>query len=53
MAVTVLGGLVTTLALTVFVAPALYLRWGFVAEPDTSADDLFTVASASVTSTGA
>ena len=41
MAIAVLGGLVTTLLFTVFVLPALYLRWGYVAEPDTSADDLF------------
>ena len=42
MAVAVLGGLVTTALLTVGVLPALYLRWGFVAHPDTSADDIFT-----------
>ena len=40
MAVAVLGGLVTTVLLTVAVMPTLYLRWGYVAEPDTSADDL-------------
>ncbi len=40
-AVAVLGGLVTTMLLTVFVVPSLYLRWGYVADPDTSGDDLF------------
>jgi Cu/Ag efflux pump CusA len=40
-AVAVLGGLVTTALLTVAVMPALYLRWGYVAHPDTYADDLF------------
>jgi Cu/Ag efflux pump CusA len=41
MAVVVLGGLVTSTVLGVFVLPALYLRFGFVAERDTSAEDLF------------
>jgi Cu/Ag efflux pump CusA len=41
MAVAVLGGLVTTVLLTVVVMPALYMRWGYVAQPDTYADDLF------------
>jgi Cu/Ag efflux pump CusA len=41
MAVAVLGGLVTTVLVTAAVMPALYLRWGYVAQPDTYADDLF------------
>ncbi len=44
MAVAVLAGLVTTLLLTLVVMPALYLRWGYVAEPDHSAQDLVTPA---------
>ena len=40
MAIAVLGGLVTTLLLTAVVVPAFYLRWGSVAHPDTTADDL-------------
>jgi Cu/Ag efflux pump CusA len=40
MAIVVLGGLVTTTLLSVVVLPAVYLRFGFVAEPDTSAEDL-------------
>ena len=42
MGVAVLGGLVTTMLLLVAVIPPLYLRWGYVAKPDTYADDLFT-----------
>jgi Cu/Ag efflux pump CusA len=42
MAVAVLGGLITTVLLTVGVIPSAYLEWGYVAEPDTEADDLFT-----------
>ena len=34
--------LVTTLVLTLFVIPAVYLRYGFVPHVDDSADDLFT-----------
>ena len=41
MGVAVLGGLPTTLLLLVAVMPPLYLRWGYVAKPDTYADDLF------------
>jgi Cu/Ag efflux pump CusA len=41
MAAVVLGGLVTSTLLTVVVIPAVFLRFGFVAEPDTSAEDLF------------
>jgi Cu/Ag efflux pump CusA len=40
MAVVVLGGLVTTTLLNLVVLPAAYLRYGFVAEPDTSGEDL-------------
>ena len=42
MAVAVLGGLVTTVLMAAIVLPAVYLRWGYVAERDRSADDLFT-----------
>jgi Cu/Ag efflux pump CusA len=41
MAVVILGGLITTVLLALIVVPAFYLRWGFVKEPDTDADDLF------------
>jgi Cu/Ag efflux pump CusA len=41
MAVVILGGLIATTLLNLVVVPALYLRFGFVAEPDTSAEDLF------------
>ena len=41
MSVVILGGLITTTLLNLVVVPALYLRFGFVAEPDTSAEDLF------------
>ena len=41
MATVVLGGLVTTLVVTLFVIPAIYLRYGSVSDVDTS-DDLFT-----------
>ena len=40
MAVVVLGGLVTATLLTVLVVPALYLRYGFVPEPDTTSEEL-------------
>ncbi len=53
MAVAVLGGLVTTVALTAFVLPVFYTRWGYVAEPDRSADDLFTSDLSRATSAGA
>jgi Cu/Ag efflux pump CusA len=36
MAVVILGGLVTSTLLTLFVVPALYLRFGFNSEPDTA-----------------
>ena len=42
MAVAVLGGLVTTVLMAAIVLPGVYLRWGYVAERDRSADDLFT-----------
>jgi Cu/Ag efflux pump CusA len=41
MAVVVLGGLLTTVAVTLFVVPVLYLRFGFVSDEDTSTDELF------------
>jgi CzcA family heavy metal efflux pump len=37
----ILGGLVTTTLLTLVVIPAVYLRFGYVAELDASAEDLF------------
>jgi Cu/Ag efflux pump CusA len=40
MAVVVLGGLVTSTVLNLVVMPAAYLRYGFVAEPDLSSEDL-------------
>jgi Cu/Ag efflux pump CusA len=42
MATVVLGALVTTVVVTLFVIPALYLRYGFIPHVDDSADDLFT-----------
>ena len=39
-AVAILGGLVTSIALTLIVLPAAYLRYGFVAEPDLSGEEL-------------
>ncbi len=44
MAVVVLGGLVTTVVLNLFVVPALYLRYGFSPDRDDWADELFTPA---------
>ena len=41
MAAVILGGLVTTALLSLVVVPAVYLRYGEIAELDTSADDLF------------
>ncbi|NNC43821.1 MAG: efflux RND transporter permease subunit [Acidimicrobiia bacterium] len=43
MAVAMLGGLVTTAVLTMFVIPALYAKWGHHAKRDTSAADLFEI----------
>lgn len=40
MAVVILGGLVTSTILALVVLPALYLRFGFVSEPDLSAEQL-------------
>ncbi len=40
-AITILGGLVTTTITSLFVVPALYLRFGLVSDPDSWADDLF------------
>ena len=52
MAVVILGGLVTSTLLTVVVLPALYLRFGFVAEQDASAEDLSSVSPTSTRSEG-
>ena len=41
MSAVILGGLVTTTLLILVVIPAVYLRFGYVAELDTSAEDLF------------
>jgi Cu/Ag efflux pump CusA len=41
MSIVILGGLVTSTLLNLVVVPAVYLRLGYVAEPDTSAEDLF------------
>lgn len=41
LAIAVIGGVLTTLALVLYVLPAVYARWGHVEHPDTSADDLF------------
>src|SRR5512134_3181739 len=41
MAVVVLGGLVTTTVLTLFVVPVLYLRFGSGSDRDTWTDELF------------
>jgi Cu/Ag efflux pump CusA len=41
MAIATIGGVVTTLAMALYVLPAAYLRWGHVENPDTSAKDLF------------
>ena len=40
MSVVILGGLITSTLLTLVVLPATYLRFGFIAEPDRSAEDL-------------
>ena len=40
MAVVVLGGLVTATLVNLFVVPVLYLRFGFVSDPDAWADEL-------------
>jgi Cu/Ag efflux pump CusA len=40
MAVVILGGLVTATLLTLIVVPAMYLRFGLVADIDTSAEEL-------------
>ena len=41
LAIAVVGGVLTTIVLALYVFPAAYARWGFVAEKDDSADDLF------------
>ncbi|MGH9277340.1 MAG: efflux RND transporter permease subunit [Acidimicrobiales bacterium] len=40
-AVAILGGLITSLLLTLVLLPALYRRYGFVARPDLSGEELF------------
>ncbi|HEX6257561.1 MAG TPA: efflux RND transporter permease subunit [Euzebyales bacterium] len=40
MAVAVIGGLITSTVVVLLVAPALYLRFGHVREPDTTGEDL-------------
>lgn len=40
-AIAVLGGLLTTLVLTLVLLPPIYRSYGFVARPDLSGDDLF------------
>ena len=40
MAVAILGGLVTSTMLALIIVPAAYLRYGFIAEPDTTSGDL-------------
>jgi Cu/Ag efflux pump CusA len=40
MAVTVIGGLITSTVLVLLVMPALYVRFGYVATPDTTGEDL-------------
>ncbi len=40
MAVVMLGGLLASLLLAVVVLPALYLRFGFISQPDLSAEEL-------------
>jgi Cu/Ag efflux pump CusA len=41
MATALVGGLVTTTLLALVVIPAAYFRFGYIAEPDRSAEDLF------------
>jgi CzcA family heavy metal efflux pump len=40
MAIVILGGLLTSALLNLVVVPALYLRYGFVSEPDTFGEEL-------------
>ena len=40
MAIVILGGLITSTLLALLVVPAVYLRYGFVREPDTSTMDV-------------
>lgn len=40
MAWVIVGGVISIAAYALVVLPAFYLKWGFVAEPDTVADDL-------------
>ncbi|MFW2340571.1 MAG: efflux RND transporter permease subunit [Acidimicrobiia bacterium] len=41
MAIVILGGLISTSLLLLFVLPAAYLRWGYIEDPDRTAHDLF------------
>ena len=41
MAIAVVGGVLTTLTLALYVYPAAYARWGHVEHPNTTAEDLF------------
>ncbi|MDF1598027.1 MAG: efflux RND transporter permease subunit [Acidimicrobiia bacterium] len=41
MAIVVVGGLITTALLLGVVVPSFYLHWGYIANPDTTAHDLF------------
>ena len=52
MAVAVLGGLITTIALTVAVTPSFYLKWGYVSDPDVFAEDLLAPESQAASSVG-
>ncbi len=40
-AITVVGGVITSLALALVILPGVYTRWGHVKNPDTSAEDLY------------
>ena len=40
-AITVVGGVITSLAMALIVVPGIYARWGHVKNPDTSAEDLY------------
>jgi Cu/Ag efflux pump CusA len=53
LAVAVLGGLVTSTVLNLIVLPAAYLRFGFVASPDFSGDELAAVRDEDVARIGA
>ena len=42
MAIAIVGGVITTMVLALLVLPAVYVKWGYASQRDTSADDLFT-----------